>query len=182
VEKNFEKTLRRVGLFTLFLIAALVTICNIDIIVTPFIAKRFGHLPLGYRVAMVSAISCSVASYVYWFGKLVDKIILKYEEDGQTIAVLESSPYWWDRSKAWCMSQHKKALHPENKWLIRIKRWGYPAAFIVGAVPEVLPGARSTLIGFCAASNWRSGFALYLVADFLKNVGMGAAFGRILHR
>lgn len=177
-----EKTLRRVRLIMLSLIATTIVFFNTDWVVAPFLARKFGHLQLGYRVAIVSVVSCVGASYIYWFGRLIDKIILEYKQNGRTEATLANSPYRWDRIKVWFIRRHKKVLHHENKWLRRIKRWGYPGAFLVGVIPEVLPGARTTLISFCGASNWRSGFAVYLIADFLKNIGLSTILGKLFHR
>lgn len=176
-----KKVLRRMGLFVLFLIAVVVTACNIDWIVSPFFAREFGHIQLEYRVLIVSILSLVGASYIYWFGRLLDGIIIEYEQNGQTVAVLSASSWWWDRVKAWFIRRHKKALHPENKWIKYIKRYGYPAIVGIGIIPEFMPGARTTLVSFCAAAKWRSGFVLYLFADFLKNIGMSAAFGWIFH-
>ncbi len=174
------KALDKLLFLTLLFVAGLISICNVDWVLAPFMASPFfgahiGAVSLKERVLIVTLVSFIGANYVYWFARFTDRRIRGYEEKGQTLAVLESSPRWQDQRRAAFIRRHQKLVARDNIWAMRMRNYGWPLAMGVGLVPEfiTIPFMRTTLITFCAIWESRQGFVVYLAAEAAKNLTWG---------
>lgn len=187
------KNIRRWFQFKETKIAVLVTLCNMELVVIPFILK--GFLGLEGLTLKIVAGSWATAelSFWYWFSGWAFKIMKESESIKEVALIINSvgkeefmevrNITFVQRLDEWIYEHIVSRFDPENsshkKLFVFLKGLGYVSGLLAIFVVSIFPVIWFVPFTICRWADWKVGISFVFVANFLRNVCFAEAWDHI---